>query len=62
MMNTNKPALQAKSADLVRCFDAAVHNASDINTVPCDYGTYNCTGLLKHIMVSTTGWAGPKES
>ena len=55
MMNTNKPALQAKSADLVRCFDAAVHNASDINTVSCDYGTYNSTGLLKHPFMVRAG-------
>ena len=47
MTHTNKPALQASCADIVRCFGAAVHNAADINTVPCDYAVYNSTGLLK---------------
>lgn len=44
----SKPILRAGAADVVRCFDAAVHNAVDINTVPCDYATYNSTGLLKY--------------
>lgn len=29
------------------CFDAAVDNLQNINTVPCDHGIYNSTGLLR---------------
>lgn len=50
-----KLTLQASNADIVRCFDAAVHNAVEINTVPCDYGTYNSTGLLKHPFMVRAG-------
>lgn len=32
------------------CYDAAVDNLLNINTVPCDHTTYNSTGLLK------SGW------
>ena len=55
MTHTNKPALQASCADIVRCFGAAVHNAADINTVPCDYAVYNSTGLLKHPFMVRAG-------
>ena len=48
MTNPNKPVLQASKKDMVRCFEAAVHNAVEINTVPCDYSIYNSTGLLTH--------------
>lgn len=40
--------LTAADPDIVRCFDAAVHNMTDINTVRCRYGRYNKTGLLNH--------------
>lgn len=44
----SKLKLVASDIDFVRCFDAAVHNAADINTVRCRYKRYNKTGLLKH--------------
>lgn len=40
--------LNTREPDIVRCFDAAVHNAVKINTVRCRYSRYNKTGLLKH--------------
>ena len=50
-----RPVLQAPNADIVRCFASAVHNAVDINTVPCDYATYNSTGLLRHPFMVRAG-------
>ena len=44
----SKLKLVASDTDFVRCFDAAVHNAADINTVRCKYRRYNKTGLLKY--------------
>ncbi len=46
----NKAALKLVSSDpdIVRCFDAALHNVIKINTVRCRYKNYNKTGLLKH--------------
>lgn len=55
MTYTTKPVLRADHADLVRCFEAAVHNAADINTVPCDYAVYNSTGLLAHPFMVRAG-------
>ncbi len=49
------PQLTASSKDTVRCFDAAIHNAIDINTVPCIYGIYNSTGLLQHPFMLRAG-------
>ena len=36
--------LVAGDSDIVRCFDAAVYNAVNINTVRCKYRKYNKTG------------------
>lgn len=55
MTNFNKPVLQTASSDLARCFEAAVHNAADINTVSCDYSIYNSTGLLNHPFMVRAG-------
>ena len=40
--------LESGNADVVSCFDAAVHNAVKINTVRCRYRRYNKTGLLRY--------------
>lgn len=40
--------LVTRECDIVSCFDAAVHNAVNINTVRCRYSRYNKTGLLNH--------------
>lgn len=40
--------LRTPDSDIVRCFDAAVRNATDINTVRCRYKKYNKTGLLRY--------------
>ena len=40
--------LSSPDTDIVRCFDAAVHNAVKINTVRCRYKKYNETGLLEY--------------
>ena len=50
-----RPVLSASDADTVHCFDAAVHNAVDINTVPCVYSVYNGTGLLQHPFMIRAG-------
>ena len=50
-----RPVLVASDSDTVRCFDAAVHNAADINTVPCVYSIYNGTGLLQHPFMIRAG-------
>lgn len=49
------PVLLSSDADIVRCFDAALHNAADINTVPCVYSVYNSTGLLQHPFMIRAG-------
>lgn len=50
IFNSKKAELKliAPDSDIVRCFDAAVHNAAKINTVKCRYKKYNKTGLLKY--------------
>lgn len=40
--------LRAADGNIVRCFEAAVHNTVKINTVRCRYKKYNRTGLLKY--------------
>ncbi len=50
-----RPVLVSSNADIVRCFDAAVHNVADINTVPCVYSVYNSTGLLQHPFMIRAG-------
>lgn len=40
--------LSTQESDIARCFDAAIHNAVNINTVRCRYRRYNKTGLLSH--------------
>ena len=50
-----RPVLASANADIVRCFDAAVHNAADINTVPCVCSVYNSTGLLHHPFMIRAG-------
>ena len=40
--------LRIPEADIERCFESAVHNVADINTVRCRYSRYNKTGLLRH--------------
>ena len=40
--------LTVADSDIARCFDAAVHNVADINTVRCRYRRYNKTGLLRY--------------
>ena len=40
------PQVKLTDSAVQRCFDAAVENLAEINTVPCDYGVYNATGLL----------------
>lgn len=39
--------LSSHDTDIVRCFNAALHNAVKINTVRCRYKKYNKTGLLE---------------
>ena len=48
MKSKARPRLIAADGDMVHCFDAAIHNTVDINTVRCCYRRYNKTGLLKH--------------
>ena len=50
-----RPVLVSSNADIVRCFEAAVHNVVDINTVPCVYSVYNSTGLLQHPFMIRAG-------
>ena len=40
--------LSSPDGDIVRCFDAALHNVIKINTVHCRYKKYNKTGLLEY--------------
>lgn len=40
--------LIAADSDIAECFDSAVHNAVQINTVRCRYRKYNRTGLLRY--------------
>lgn len=40
------PDVGLTDPEVQRCFDAAVRNLLDINTVPCDFAVYNDTGLL----------------
>ena len=47
--------LVAPDSDIVRCFDSALHNVRDINTVRCSYKKYNKTGLLKHRQMVRAG-------
>lgn len=46
MNHLHIPQAALTNSDVQACFDAAVHNLADINTVPCDYSVYNVTGLL----------------
>lgn len=55
MSEKAKLTLRADAPDIVRCFDSAVHNAVDINTVACDYTIYNSTGLLSHPFMIRAG-------
>ncbi len=48
MRNKSALKLVSSDSDIVRCFDAALHNVVKINTVRCRYKKYNKTGLLKH--------------
>ena len=47
MRKKSKLKLVSSDCDIVRCFDAAVHNVVNINTVRCRYKKYNKTGLLR---------------
>ena len=40
--------LSVTDKDIEKCFDSALHNAVNINTVRCKYKKYNNTGLLRH--------------
>ena len=46
MHSRSIPQVKLTDSAVQRCFDAAVENLAEINTVPCDYGVYNATGLL----------------
>ena len=48
MKNKAGLKLTAADSDTVRCFDAALYNTVNINTVRCRYRRYNKTGLLTH--------------
>ena len=55
MTDQKKLTLHASAPDIVRCFDAAVYNVTEINTVACDYSVYNSTGLLVHPFMIRAG-------
>ena len=57
MKSRSRLEFTASDTDTVRCFDAAVSNAADINTVRCRYFRYNKTGLLNHHYMLRAGRA-----
>ena len=48
MKSRSRLKITASDIDSVRCFDSAVSNVVNINTVRCRYRRYNKTGLLRH--------------
>ncbi len=54
-VDISKPEIASSYSDAVRCFNAALHNIADINTVPCVYSVYNSTGLLEYPFMLRAG-------
>lgn len=43
---TRIPEVSLPDASVRKCYEAAVHNLTVLNTIPCNYEVYNSTGLL----------------